>query len=53
MDANHIVQFLASMGEPDMATEVITMHNRLEAFAIGLDKDCRNVIVSRNEALEG
>lgn len=34
MDAKHIVQFLASMGKPAMATEVITVHNRLEAFAM-------------------
>lgn len=39
MDANHIVGFLNSMGERGMAEEVTAMHNRLEAFASGLDRD--------------
>lgn len=39
-EAHHIVAFLSSMDEPEMAADVATMHRRLEAFAAGLDKEC-------------
>jgi hypothetical protein len=39
-EMNNIVLFLRSMGEHGMAEEVEAEHNRLEAFAGGLDKDC-------------
>lgn len=38
-DPHDIAAFLAAMDEPEMATEVLTMHNRLEAFASGVDGD--------------
>lgn len=37
---NSIALFLRLMGEHGMAEEVESEHNRLEAFADGLDKDC-------------
>lgn len=39
-DPTDIATFLQSMDEADMAHEVLSMHNRLEAFASGLDRDC-------------
>lgn len=39
---NNIALFLRSIGEHGMAEEVESEHNRLEAFADGLDKDCLN-----------
>lgn len=39
---DHILAFLRSMDEPEMAEEVLAMHNRLEAFASGLDRDAAN-----------
>ena len=37
--SDYIALFLQSMGEREMADEVTRMHNRLEAFASGLDRD--------------
>jgi hypothetical protein len=42
--SEYIEEFLAAMGEPDMAIEVANMRNRLEAYASGVDKDCMNVL---------
>ena len=39
-DPADIATFLQSMDEADMAHEVLSMHNRLEAFASGLDREC-------------
>lgn len=37
MSAAHIIDFLNSMDEPEMAAEVLQMANRLEAFVERLD----------------
>lgn len=51
-DAEDIIQFLRAMDEPQMADTVLNMHSRLEAFANGLDRDCRQVLVDRITELE-
>lgn len=43
-DPTDIATFLQSMDEADMAHEVLSMHNRLEAFASGLDRDCMDAM---------
>ena len=54
---NNIALFLRAIGEHGMAEEVESEHNRLEAFADGLDKDCLNAqfkagAASRDEEIE-
>ena len=44
-----IVTYLHSMGEFEMAEEVISMHNRLEAFAGRLDKAALDAAISAAE----
>jgi hypothetical protein len=51
-DAEHIILFLRAMDEPQMADSVLNMHSRLEAFASGLDRDCRQVLVDCITELE-
>ena len=38
-DPRDIAEYLNAMEEPAMALEVLTMHNRLEAFSQGIDRD--------------
>ena len=35
----HIVEFLRSMDEPEMADEVANAHNRLECYSTGITND--------------
>lgn len=52
IDADHVVAFLQSMGEIEMAASVTNMHNRLEAFSYGLDRDCHQVLAAHIETQE-
>lgn len=45
MNWEDIAYYLRAMGELEMAAEVTSMGNRLEAFSDGLDKDCLRVAV--------
>lgn len=38
-DPCDIAEYLNAMEEPAMALEVLTMHNRLESFSQGIDRD--------------
>lgn len=40
MDLMDVAAYLRSLDEPEMAREIETAANRLEAFADGLDRDC-------------
>jgi hypothetical protein len=40
IDADHIIAFLRSMDEPEMAGAISGMQNRLDAFSDGMDRDC-------------
>lgn len=52
MSTEHVVMFLQSMEQPEMADEVLNMHNRLEAFASGLDRACVDTMTDRIAELE-
>jgi hypothetical protein len=53
MSAHHIQEFLVSLGETEMAQEVLQMSNRLEAFADGLDKVALDsAITAAEEAIQ-
>lgn len=47
--SNHIAVYLHSMGEFEMAEEVLSMHNRLEAFADGLDREALDCAIKTTE----
>ena len=59
-DPREIAEYLNAMEEPAMALEVLTMHNRLEAFSLGVDRDAfeamrkafDDVLKQRNALLE-
>jgi hypothetical protein len=51
MDIHHIVAFLQSMDELEMANEVLNMHNRLEAFSSNLDRAAFAAVVAASEEL--
>ena len=59
MSEAHIIEFLNSMGEQEMAKEVTCMASRLDAFSEGLERsvvkatvDSGMELLQRNEKLE-
>ncbi len=50
-DMTDIAEFLYSMDEPAMATEVLATHNRLELLIQGIERTCYEAQVQANMAL--